>query len=197
MPCWVSVDLVPLRRGHCRTLGCLSAATRHGQYELMDGSLGRLRRVIAVGQAVELPAGGTLYVTALELWDRGVVLHAAEQLPEFFPPGEPIPPSRPLWMLTDDVGTRYMAQGGSGGGTQSHRRSSYQWESTVPSEASELYVVGPGIAGRRTSRHRLAVTYPNRHREYYRCVQRKVSASKKCRSSGTGAIFVTPGRTRR
>ncbi|HEY3673099.1 MAG TPA: hypothetical protein VGN51_19335 [Acidimicrobiia bacterium] len=102
-------------------------------------------RVIAVGQAVELPTGGILYVTALELWERGVVLHAAEQLPEFLPPGEPIPPTRPLWLLSDDIGTQYVPLGGGGGGTQSQHRSTYEWESTVPPDATTLYVVGPGM----------------------------------------------------
>jgi len=113
----------------------------------VDSSFGCLQRVIAVGQAVDLAAGGVLYLTAVEVWDRGVVLHAAaEHLPEFFPPGEPIPANRPMWILTDDVGTRYVGQGGSSGGSQTHRRSSYQWETTVPPEASELYVVGPGMS---------------------------------------------------
>jgi hypothetical protein len=111
----------------------------------VNGSWGSLLRVIAVGQAVELPAGGTLYVTALEVWESGVVLHAAEQLPEFLPPGEPIPRSRPLWMLIDDIGTHYVPRGGGGGGTQSQRRSTYEWESTVPPEAATLYIVGPGM----------------------------------------------------
>jgi hypothetical protein len=42
---------------------------------------GGLQRVIAVAQAVELDAGGTLIVTAIEIWDHGLILHATEQLP--------------------------------------------------------------------------------------------------------------------
>ena len=98
----------------------------------MDGWFGSLQRVIAVGRAVDLPMGGTLYVTALEVWDRGVVVHTAEQLPEFLPPGEPIVHARPMWILSDDVGTHYIPEGGSSGGTQSHRCSSHQWRTTVP-----------------------------------------------------------------
>jgi len=70
---------------------------------------------------------------------------AAEQLPEFLPPGEPVPQNRPLWMISDDIGTRYVPRGGSSSGTQSHRRSTYEWESAVPPEARVLYVVGPGM----------------------------------------------------
>ena len=39
--------------------------------------------MIAVAQAVELDAGGTVMVTAIEIWGHGLILHSAEQLPEF------------------------------------------------------------------------------------------------------------------
>ena len=108
-------------------------------------SLGSLRRVIAVGQSVEVQGGGTLYVTAIEVWDGGLILHAAEQLPEFLPPGEPIQTDRHLWLLSDDIGTRYMPRGGSSSGNQSQRRSTHEWRTAVPPEATKLEIVGPGM----------------------------------------------------
>jgi hypothetical protein len=111
----------------------------------MDETPGSLRRVIAVGQAVDLEAGGTLYVTAIEVWDRALILHSAEQLPESLPPGEPIEPSRPLWIISDDVGTAYVPRGGGSGGSQSHRRSTFEFLATVPSTATTLLIVGPGM----------------------------------------------------
>jgi hypothetical protein len=111
----------------------------------MDESMGSLQRVIAVGQAVDLPAGGALIVTAIELWDHGTVVHAVEQLPEFFPPGEPIPISRPLWLLSDDLGTSYDPRGGGGSGSQSQRRTTQDWATRVPPNATMLYIVGPGM----------------------------------------------------
>jgi hypothetical protein len=49
-----------------------------------DEPLGSLRRVIAVGSRVDLAAGAVLHVTAVEVWDALLLLHAVEQLPEFF-----------------------------------------------------------------------------------------------------------------
>jgi hypothetical protein len=46
---------------------------------------GELQRVIAVAHAVELDAGGTLIVTAIEIWEHGLILHSAEQLQECLP----------------------------------------------------------------------------------------------------------------
>jgi hypothetical protein len=107
---------------------------------------GSLVRVLAVAQSVELSTGGRLYVTAIEVWERAVVLHAAEQLPEFLPPGEPIEPSRPLWTLADDLGTSYIPCGGGSSGPQAHRTSTFEFEGTVPAAATTLSVVGPGMA---------------------------------------------------
>jgi hypothetical protein len=106
---------------------------------------GALVRVLAVAQSVELPAGGRLYVTAIEVWEGAVVLHAAEQLPEFLPPGEPIEPSRALWMLSDDLGTPYTLRGGGASGSQAQRTSTCEFAGTVPTAAKRLFVVGPGM----------------------------------------------------
>lgn len=106
---------------------------------------GSLVRVLAVAQSVELSTGGRLYVTAIEVWQGAVVLHAAEQLPEFLPPGEPIEPTRPLWMLSDDLGTSYILWGGGSHGSQAQRTSTFEFERTVPAAATRLVVVGPGM----------------------------------------------------
>jgi len=106
---------------------------------------GALVRVLAVAQSVELPASGTLYVTAIEVWEGAVVLHVVEQLPEFLPPGEPIEPNRPLWMLSDDLGTMYIPQGGGTSGSQAQRTSTFAFAGTVPAAARTLFVVGPGM----------------------------------------------------
>ena len=111
---------------------------------------GSLVRVLAVGQSVGLPTGGRLYVTAIEVWEGAVVLHATEQLPEFLPPGEPIEPTRPLWMLSDDVGTSYILAGGGSSGSQAQRTSTFEFEGTVPAAATRLSVVGPGMTNDQT-----------------------------------------------
>jgi hypothetical protein len=108
--------------------------------------MGSLRRVIAVGRSVHLAAGGTLYVTAIEVWEEGTIVHAAEQLPEFLPPGEPISSDTLLWMLSDDVGTIYKPRGGGSSGSQAQRRSTYEWRTPVPPHAATLHVVGPGMS---------------------------------------------------
>lgn len=111
----------------------------------MTEEYGSLVRVLAVAQSVELPAGGRLYVTAIEVWEGAVVLHAAEQLPEFLPPGEPIEPTRPFWTLSDDMGTPYIPSGGGSHGSQAQRTSTFGFEGTVPAAATRLFVVGPGM----------------------------------------------------
>jgi len=111
----------------------------------MIGDYGSLVRVLAVAQAIELPTGGRLYVTAIEVWEGAVVLHAAEQLPEFLPPGEPIEPTRPLWARSDDLGTAHIPAGGGSHGSQAERTSTFEFEGTVPAAATGLFVVGPGM----------------------------------------------------
>ena len=111
----------------------------------MIDDYGAIVRVLAVGQSVELPASGTLYVTAIEVWEGAVVLHVVEQLPEFLPPGEPIEPNRPLWMLSDDLGTMYIPQGGGTSGSRAQRTSTFAFAGTVPAAARTLFVVGPGM----------------------------------------------------
>jgi hypothetical protein len=111
----------------------------------MIGDYGSLVRVLPVAQAIELPTGGRLYVTAIEVWEGAVVLHAAEQLPEFLPPGEPIEPTRPLWALSDDLGTSYIPTGGGNHGSQAQRTSTFEFAGTVPAAATGLFVVGPGM----------------------------------------------------
>jgi hypothetical protein len=106
---------------------------------------GSLVRVLAVAQSVPLPTGGRLYVTAIEVWEGAVVLHAAEQLAEFLPPGEPIEPTRRLWILSDDLGTPYVPSGGVSHGSQAQRTSTFEFEGTVPAAATRLFVVGPGM----------------------------------------------------
>jgi hypothetical protein len=81
---------------------------------------GGLRRAIAVAEAVELDAGGMLIVTAIEIWEHGLILHSAEQLPEFLPHGKPITNVR-YREIADDLGTPYVSAGGSTSGSQSHR----------------------------------------------------------------------------
>jgi hypothetical protein len=103
-----------------------------------------LRRVVAAAQSLEATTGGTIFVTAVEVWDTQVVLHIVENLPEFLPPGEPINPNRPAWQLTDDIGTIYVPIGG-GGGSRSQLRSTFHFKGTVPKEARTLYIVGHGM----------------------------------------------------
>ncbi len=105
---------------------------------------GGLQRVIAVGQAVELDAGGTLIVTAIEIWEHGLILHSAEQLPEFLPPGTPIT-NTSYWEITDDLGTPYVPAGGAASGSQSHRIGTHEFSTAPPHGAKFLSIVGPGM----------------------------------------------------
>jgi hypothetical protein len=104
-----------------------------------------LRRVVAAAQSLDVTSGGTVFVTAVEVWDTQVVLHIVENLPEFLPPGEPIKPNRPAWQLTDDVGTIYAPIGGGGGASRSQLRSTLHFKGTVPKEARTLHIVGRGM----------------------------------------------------
>ena len=81
---------------------------------------------------------------------QDVDMPSAEQLPEFLPPGEPIEPTRPLWMLSDDVGTSYIIAGGGSSGSQAQRTSTFEFEGTVPAAATRLSVVGPGMTNDQT-----------------------------------------------
>jgi hypothetical protein len=105
-----------------------------------------LQRVIAAAQSLDVATGGTIFVTAIEIWDTRVVLHIVENLPDFLPPGKPINPNRPPWQITDDVGTIYPPLGGGAGGSASQLRGTYQFRGTVPGEARILYIVGRGMS---------------------------------------------------
>jgi hypothetical protein len=116
-------------------------------YALVQGDDPRsLRRVIAAAQSLDVDTGGTVFVTAVEVWDTQVVVHIVENLPEFLPPGEPINPKRPAWQLTDDVGTIYVPGGGGGGASHSQLRSTSYFRGTVPKEARTLRIVGRGMS---------------------------------------------------
>jgi len=49
-----------------------------------------LRRVVAAAQSLDVKSGGTVFVTAVEVWDTQIVVHIVENLPESLPPGRPI-----------------------------------------------------------------------------------------------------------
>jgi hypothetical protein len=106
---------------------------------------GDLKRVIAVAKAVDMAPGARLVVTALELWDRGIVLHATELRPEYLPPMEPIPDSQSFWRLFDDVGTVYPGCGASGTGSQAHVITTREFKGTPPETATYLSVLAPGM----------------------------------------------------
>jgi hypothetical protein len=102
--------------------------------------------VVAAAQSLDVKSGGTVFVTAVEIWDTHVVVHIVENLPESLPPGEPIDPNRPAWQLTDDVGTIYLGMSGGGGANRSQLRSTFSFRGTVPTEARALYVAGRGMS---------------------------------------------------
>ena len=105
-----------------------------------------LRRVVAAAQSLDVTTGGTVFVTAVEVWDTQVALHIVENLPEFLPPGDAINPKRPAWQLTDDIGTIYVPTGGGGSASRSQLRSTFLFRGTVPKDASTLYIVGRGMS---------------------------------------------------
>jgi hypothetical protein len=111
---------------------------------------GSLRRVIGVGRAIDLPSGGTLFLTSIEIWDDRVVCRSGELRPQnisdFLPPGEPLKEFTPMWKIADDVGTGYRSMGGGSSGSQFFRDSAHEFEPTVPSTAKRLFVLGPGMA---------------------------------------------------
>ena len=111
----------------------------------MAGQWDELRRVLAVATTVELASTVKLLVVSIELWADRLVLHTVEQLPGPRPPGPPIA-SRPLWNLTDDIGTRYLPQGGSSGSSDGGplRRLS-EFVPPPPANATTLSIVGPGM----------------------------------------------------
>jgi len=84
-------------------------------------------------------------VTAVEIWSGGIVIHYADDLPEFFAAREPIA-MRPHWGVFDDVGTHYVPHGGGGSGGDHLSLGTWLVATTPPEDATCLYLRGPGMS---------------------------------------------------
>jgi hypothetical protein len=106
-----------------------------------------LVRVLAVAEACEAADGGIVFVTAIEIWDRKVVVHVAEQHPPTLRPRDFAEQDRLTWVLSDDVGTEYRAQGSHGSGPVEQVQRTFEFLGEIPATATTLVVAPGNVAG--------------------------------------------------